>query len=216
MAKLAMAPPTAPQIEPDGDGLTLSASVATRAEVLPNQEPNAPFFLSFHPYAWQVREGRVVANPLRVDCSPGCNGVGLLGGQIVITDAKAAQEAAGRTVILPDTSRPHADYIRRHRVPGGVFHIEKWGRPIPGTDRLHVDGAGYAAWLESLVTDGHIPGPSPEALGILLESLRGQREGYARIKNDELVKTISAQIAVVEAAIASVAPPLDGEGVSLG
>ena len=209
--------PTEPSRPADGggEGVTLAASVSTRAEVLPQQEANGPFCLSFSPYAWEVRAGRVVPRPHRIDLSPGVNGTARNGDGISITDARAAQEERGRVVILPDSTKPHADYLRRHRVPGGAFHCERWCKPIPGTDRFQVDERGYAAWLASLVDDGHLQPPSSAALGILLERLRGQMEGYARAKLDERVKAIAAEIAVVEKAAEAAEAGADGEGVTL-
>lgn len=200
-----------------GEGVALAASVAAHVETLPNQEPNGAFFLAFSPFSWQVLDSKVVPAPRKIDVSPGVNGTGRVGVDgVSIADAKTAQEERGRFVLLPDPSKPHTDYLRRYRVAGGWYHCERWGRPIPGTAAHRVDVAGYAAWLASLIADGHVPGPSAEALGMLLSSLTDQREAHSRARNSERVARLTADIAVVEKAIGGLAVDgADGEGVTL-
>ena len=188
----------APQSAPTtAGGVSLGSTEAAKPASVSTRIPCGPFVLTQHPQlGWYVFEGKIRPDLRRKALDPGMNGATLHSKGAALT----AFREKGLTVLDAIT----AEYLVRAPVPGGFHHHFRWERLIPGTTESRPDLAGYGAWLDTLVTRGHVKPPTPDALYGLLGRL--QRSGAP-----------AADIAVVEAALAEadVATLEPGDGVEL-
>ena len=123
----------------------------------PNLEPSPPFLLKFHPDRWVISKGSILPCFGKLKLQRGINRVDYRGGRFIVGEAKADAVRRGWTVIPIDIQGPGTSYLR---CPEGTnAHILQWVKTYPGSSRMDRDDAGYIAFCEGLINDGHIEPP---------------------------------------------------------
>lgn len=147
---------------------------------------NRPFYLKHHPMRWDFVDGQWIPQLGTLVLDEGLAGVDKDGDD---TLAHVHAERRGWSVlplecVPPGT--PDGQYL--HAYPcqdGGVFHCTAWERPnteggAVGNPPTITDTAGYRAFCAWLVSEGHIPAPSPNAINAALNKAQLQLEEAAK------------------------------------
>lgn len=151
---------------------------------------NNEFISRWHPLRWQWVEVEDDSEPsgewlpLLGDRthSLGVNGIGFDHSTVF---ADAYDKEHGWTVVPYDLTPDGRDYVIRTECRNGWYHHTRWETPrhIAGRGLASsIDLAGYWSWLRWLVTEGHIPPMSADALTLCTAP---QRERIASLQRDE-------------------------------
>ncbi len=152
-----------------------TADTRPGAGVLP-ENPRPDFYLMHHPESWELNERSdgewewlPRLKPLFL--TPGVNGVRQLKGGVDDAGARIQVQEQGFQVLDRGLG-----YVTKYPCRRGMSSYLTWDVPTLLGKRLIVrhDGEGYTSWRRSLLEDGTIPAPQPEALEAILHEL-GQR-----------------------------------------
>ena len=152
------------------------------AGVLP-EGPRPDFYLMHHPEGWELNERAdgewewlPRLKPLFLQ--PGVNGVRAVKGGIDDSQARIMFQERGWNILPRELG-----YVTRYPCRRGQSSFLTWDRPQVMGNRVLVrhDAEGFADFRRSLVEDGTITPPIPEALELILHDLdkRLERAGKA-------------------------------------
>ncbi len=104
---------------------------------------------------------------------PGCNGIA--GSQGGVGRALGEYRERGWRDITSEQGPSGRSYVAQHRTAGGMRYTDVWTSFVQvgiGRYATRSDTTGYLQWRRSLVRDGVIPSPIPEALEVHRDSVR--------------------------------------------
>lgn len=210
MSKQVKPSPAAVPAPADAEPYEILGRVAAPA-ALPRIQTSPPFLYMFHPERWTAMD----------DCDDGAFVVvpqlaklPLLGGVSRVESRRDPQ--TGRVQYVMDNSR----YIKERRgyivlepsvggvrycvpvsVEGGTAHVTPWEHPTPGS-ALVGRTRGYVAWLQSLVSSGILPPPTPVVLDKLEQDQASILSGL--VDRVDRNPSLRGQIKRTEAAIEAI------------
>lgn len=141
---------------------------------MPNHPANSPFRFRFHPKRWGVMAGKLVPMLHKWTIEPGLGGVERDGAW---RRAAAQMQEKGWILIPLDVDGPGTSYVKTYPVAGGTLHLPRWAMVWAGSDQVGCRDEDYAAWLQSLVERGVVPGPAPYVLTALIEKQEARLSG---------------------------------------
>ena len=149
-----------------------AADTRPGAGVLP-ENPRPDFYLLHHPESWELNErsdGEWEWLPRLkfLKLTPGVNGVRQVKGGVDDAGARIMMEGRGFSLIARNLG-----YVTKYPCRRGMSSYLTWDVPALLGKRLIVrhDGEGYADWRRSLLENGTIAPPQPEALAAILHRL---------------------------------------------
>lgn len=169
----------------------------------PRVEPAGPFLLYQPLGAYTVIADTVVPRLVKFKLTPGVNGVEVneRTGELRTGSALDELRRNGATILPTDVDGPGSSYILRHSTHPNLHHT-RFERFQPGSNVVTSDAKGYAAWLLSLVEQGHLPAPRRDHLEpMFAEKNREVEELETSGKHPARLNAVRAQRDAIGAAI---------------
>jgi len=180
---------------------------------LPHLDRSPPYILAHHPNRYMVMAGKLVPSPSRIPLVDGVNRVRIASdGRIRFADAQSRLQDAHFKLIPYEMGPDGESYIQEvDSRPDGREAIAKttisvWETAYAGDSSTEVDTAGYAEWLESLVTRGHLPACPTHQVARMLTTARAalkdaeQKQGQNKLSDLTRIEALRAEVAVLEKA----------------
>lgn len=155
--------------------------------------PPPAYWLVFVRDRWDVIGGQVIPALSKAKLQPGANGCGADRNRRPLPAAMLAQlDENGHFVIPWDVDGPGTSYLRRDKATGGWF--SRFEKVFPGSDVIHSDTEGYAAWVRTLIDRGVLPPAPIYVIEGLISRYQGLRQEEAKLKNELAVEQHDATI----------------------
>ncbi len=193
---------------------------ATPDDLPPKLPASPPFVFATKWDLWQVVAGKLVPVLRAFRTKPGLNGTkirkadGALNAKAYWTKKEEQGWKILKDVTLTEDGEPYL-----YEAAPGVW-LSRWESAVGGSSIVLTDDAGFAAWAEWLVAEGHVAPIQPHVLEALYEEARkdaamaADEAKHSEVGRDRLEK-LSARFAAVEAAHtapAAKAKPKAGRG----
>lgn len=171
--------------------------------------PVAPeFALVYEPGRWMVLAGRVVPDLIEQPLEAGSNGLSQSApGKWRFAAWKSKLEEQNRTLIPwelgPDGSYC-VGYDTRHPQTGQISrsYMSAFCTVYPGDSKVHANTEAYAAWLQSLIDNGHLPRPQQY---LIREMLADRQQRIVALQRELDLKPTTARGVRVEVMRAEIA-----------
>lgn len=186
---------------------------------LPNLEQSKPFIFAHHRKRWTIIDGRLVPDLSKIPLVAGANRVSYASdGSVRFADTQAKLQDRQFKILAPELG-PDGTYLQElDTLPSGasnpvVTYITAWETAHVGSSTTEIDEKGYADWLESLVTDGHIAPCTRHRVTELLSAAKGllgsaeQRLAKGKGGTEGRVELLRAHVAVLERHLEQLAQP---------
>jgi hypothetical protein len=148
----------------------------------------APFVLWFHPKRWTVIAGSVVPHLQEFRLIPGVDNYTVgVDGKPKISKLKV-QKLEADWIMVEYRWAEGGSYIKKvsARMEGSnetaEIYLPIWCTPISGSSKLKINDKAYAAWLLSLMDQGHLPKPDAYIAEDKLAQLKSIINGYKKNK----------------------------------
>jgi len=194
---------------------------------LPMVDPSPPFVYFHHRRRFVVLLGKVVPELAKIPLVSGCNRVvKATDGRIRFADTQAKFQERHWKMIPPDlapngrTYLQEVDTLQRNGNTAKAV-ISCWETAHAGEAHTAWDMEAYVAWLESLVTKGHIAAITPHRAGEMLSAAKSalskaeHRLSAGKCASPERVEALRLEVAALEKAAKSRGAPVKGTDLSL-